>query len=65
MTLKIKNPALARLVEEVAALAGEDEAQAIRRALEERRGRMLRAPFRSKVLSTDEVFELLSYAPRS
>ncbi len=63
MGVKIENTALARLVEEVAALAGEDGAQALRRALEERRGRMLRAPFRSRVLSPDEVRELLSYAP--
>ncbi len=65
MTPKTVNPSFARLVEEMAAIAGEGEAQAIQKVLEEWRVRMLRAPFRSRVLSPDEVLELLSYAPKA
>lgn len=63
MVLKIDNPAVVRLAREVAALAGEDEMAAIRRALEERQGRLLMAPFRSRVLNRKEVRELICTAP--
>jgi hypothetical protein len=63
MALKIDNPAVVRLTREVAALAGENEMEAIRRALEERQGRLLMAPFRSRVLNRKEVRELLCTAP--
>jgi hypothetical protein len=63
MALKISNPVITQLAAEVAALAGENQVQAIRRALEERRSRMLRAPLRSRVLTRKEVEELLSFAP--
>ncbi len=63
MALNIGNPAIARLAAEVAVLAGESQVQAIRRALEERRSRMLKSPLRSRVLTRKEVEELLSYAP--
>lgn len=63
MTLEINCPTIVRLAAELAALAGENETQAIQRALEERRGRMLKSPFRSRVLTQEEVLELLSFAP--
>jgi len=63
MVLKIDNPAVVRLTLEVAALAGENEMEAIQRALEERQGRLLMAPFRSRVLTRKEVRELLRTAP--
>ncbi len=63
MISKDLTPEIARLAEEVAALAGEEGLQAIRKALEERKRGMLRAPYRSKVLTPEEVAELLSYAP--
>ena len=63
MVLKIKDPALVRLALEVAALAGENQMEAIQRALEERQGRLLMAPFRSHVLTCKEVVELLETAP--
>jgi antitoxin VapB len=40
MALNIKNPEVERLAGEVAALAGENKTQAIRRALEERKARL-------------------------
>ena len=40
MPLNIKNEQVERLAAEVAALAGENKTQAIRKALEERRGRL-------------------------
>ena len=40
MALNIKNPVVERLATEVARLAGESKTQAIRRALEERKGRL-------------------------
>jgi antitoxin VapB len=40
MALNIKNPHVERLAAEVAQLAGESKTEAIRRALEERRGRL-------------------------
>lgn len=40
MALNIKNPHVERLAAEVAKLAGETKTEAIRRALEERRGRL-------------------------
>ena len=61
--LKIDNPAVVRLTLEVAALAGENATEAIQRALEERHGRLLMAPFRSRVLNRKEVRELLRTAP--
>jgi hypothetical protein len=63
--LKIKDPAVVRLTLEVAALAGEDVTEAIQKALEERQGRLLMAPFRSRVLNHKEVRELLRTAPGS
>jgi antitoxin VapB len=40
VALNIKNPHVERLAAEVAELAGESKTEAIRRALEERRGRL-------------------------
>lgn len=40
MALNIKNPAVEALAEAVAELTGESKTEAIRRALEERRGRL-------------------------
>lgn len=40
MPLNIKNPGVERLAAEVAALTGESKTEAIRKALEERRGRL-------------------------
>ena len=63
MVLRIDDPALIRLTLTVAALAGENETETIQRALEERQGRLLIAPFRSRVLTRKEVRELLHSAP--
>lgn len=41
MALNIKNVEVERLAEEVAGLAGETKTEAIRRALEERRGKLV------------------------
>ncbi len=54
---------LVRLVNELDALAGEDQLRVIRCALEKRRRSMVRAPFVSRVLTPEEVEELLSYGP--
>ena len=43
MALNIKNPEVERLAADVARLTGESKTEAIRRALEERRGRLKRA----------------------
>ena len=40
MALNIKNREVERLASEVATLAGESKTEAVRRALEERRGRL-------------------------
>ena len=40
MALNIKNPHVEQLAEEIASLTGESKTEAIRRALEERRGRL-------------------------
>ena len=42
MSVNIKNERVERLLDEVAALTGETKTEAIRRALEERRDRLLR-----------------------
>lgn len=42
MGMNIKNAEVERLAAEVAALAGETKTEAIRRALEERRGKLIR-----------------------
>ena len=44
MALNIKNPHVERLIAEVARLAGESKTEAVRRAVEERRDRLLRRP---------------------
>lgn len=44
MALNIKNPQVERLIAEVATLSGENKTEAVRRALEERRDRLERAP---------------------
>ena len=41
MALNIKNSEVERLAEEVAGLAGETKTEAVRRALEERRGKLV------------------------
>lgn len=41
MPLSIKNPEVERLVDEVARLAGESKTEAVRRALQERRDRLV------------------------
>lgn len=49
MALNIKNAEVERLAEEVAGLAGETKTEAIRRALEERRGKLVqRIPKRTR-----------------
>lgn len=49
MALNIKNAQVERLAEEVAGLAGETKTEAIRRALEERRGKLVqRIPKRTR-----------------
>jgi hypothetical protein len=63
MISKMNASTIIRLAEEVAVLAGEECSDAIRIALEERKTRMLRAPNRSRVLTQEEIKELLSYAP--
>ena len=40
MALNIKNPEVERLAEEVARLTGESKTEAVRRALEERKGKL-------------------------
>jgi hypothetical protein len=52
-----------RLLDELAELAAEDQLQVIRGALEKRKRKMARAPYGSKVLTPEEIKELLSYAP--
>lgn len=42
MALNIKNTEVERLAEEVAGLAGETKTEAVRRALEERKGKLVR-----------------------
>ena len=44
MALNIKNPAVERLVEEIARLTGESKTEAIRKALDERRRRLTGPP---------------------
>ena len=54
MALNLKNPAVERLAGEVAALTGESKTEAIRKALEERRRRLVATPVsdrRAAVLS--------------
>ena len=41
-----------------------DPYAALRRALEKRPRRMMRAPFRSRVLTEEEIYELLSFSLR-
>jgi len=53
-----------RLLDDLAELAAEDQLRVIRAALEKRRRRMIRAPYGSKVLTQEEIEELLSYAPQ-
>ena len=59
MALNIKNPEVERLAGEVAALAGESKTQAIRRALEERRGRLA-----LRVVRKDRRADLLRFLER-
>lgn len=44
MALNIKNPQVEQLIAEVAALSGETKTEAMRRALEERRERLMHYP---------------------
>ena len=44
MAVNIKNERVERLINEVAALTGESKTEAVRKALEERRDRLARAP---------------------
>jgi antitoxin VapB len=44
MALNLKNPSVERLAVEVAALTGETKTEAIRKALEERKRRLVAAP---------------------
>lgn len=58
MALNIKSPEVVRLAEEVARLAGETKTEAIRKALEERRGRLQsRAPERPAAESIRRFLE--------
>ena len=59
MALNIKNPIVERLATEVARLAGESKTQAIRRALEERRGRLA-----LRVVRKDRRADLLRFLER-
>jgi antitoxin VapB len=56
MALNIKNAEVERLVEEVARLAGETKTEAVRRSLEERRGRL-----RVRVAADDRGQRLLRF----
>jgi antitoxin VapB len=44
MSVNIKNERVERLLDEVAALTGESKTEAVRRALEDRRDRLIRHP---------------------
>ena len=57
MALKIENTEVERLLDEVARLAGESKTEAIRRALEERRARLV--PVRPSSDRRRQVLELL------
>jgi len=59
MALNIKNPVVERLATEVARLAGESKTQAIRRALEERKGRLA-----LRVVRKDRRANLLRFLER-
>ena len=59
MALNIKNPIVERLATEVARLAGESKTQAIRRALEERKGRLA-----LRVVRKDRRANLLRFLER-
>lgn len=59
MALNIKNPVVERLATEVARLAGESKTQAIRRALEERKGRLA-----LRVVRKDRRADLLRFLER-
>lgn len=57
MSVNIKNERVERLLDEVAALTGETKTEAIRRALEERRERLLRARQAEPVTRLRQVLE--------
>ncbi len=59
MALNIKNREVERLAADVAKLAGENKTQAIRRALEERRGRLA-----LRVVRKDRRTDLLRFLER-
>ena len=59
MALNIKNPEVERLAADVAKLAGESKTQAIRRALEERKGRLA-----LRVVRKDRRVDLLRFLER-
>jgi len=56
MALNIKSPEVERLAAEVADLAGESKTEAVRRALEERRGRLA-----MRVVRKDRRAEILGF----
>lgn len=56
MALNIKNREVERLASEVATLAGESKTEAVRRALEERRGRLA-----MKVVRRDRRAEMIGF----
>jgi antitoxin VapB len=59
MPLNIKNREVERLVAEVASLAGETKTEAVRRALEERRGRLV-----MRVVRKDRRADMLRFLER-
>jgi len=59
MALNIKNREVERLASEVAGLAGESKTEAIRRALEERRGRLA-----MRIVRRDRRAETLEFLAR-
>lgn len=59
MALNIKNPEVERLAEETSRLAGETKTESIRKALEERLGRL-----RLRVVKRDRQSEILRYLER-
>lgn len=68
MTLNIKNTQVERLAAEVARITGETKIEAIRRALEERKGRLIRQHGKkvtSKSSKTqDRVSRIMNYLER-
>ncbi len=70
MALNLKNPEVERLAEEVARLAGETKTEAVRRALAERRQRLVyrqtaeRSPSRVRAFLEREVWPAVPKAER-